>query len=96
MMSEIKWMVELWRQDKPALFLHGESAETIATAIIEADDYYGEFGTAERMAKCWTPNALLANTYSEAGAKQTAKALNRCCGGVAVAVDHMFIDETPN
>lgn len=95
-MGGIKWMVELHRGGKPALFLHGESAESIADAIIDADDYYGEHGSGARMARCWTPNALQANTYSEESAKQTADALDRCCGGVAVAVDHMFIDESPN
>ena len=88
----IKWMVELRREGKPALFLYGDTPELIARAIIEADDYYGELGTSERMAKCWTPDALQANTYSEAGAKQTAAALDRCCGGVAVAVDHLFVE----
>jgi hypothetical protein len=94
-MSEVKWLVELWRENKPALFLYGDSREEIARNIIEADDYYGEFGTAERMAKCWTPNALMANTYSEADAKQNAAALDRCCGGIAVAVDHLFISDAP-
>lgn len=90
-MGEIKWLVELHRMRKPALFLYGESPESIAEAIIDADDYYGEFGTAERMSKCWTSNALHANTYDEAGANRVAEALDRCCGGVAVAVGHMFI-----
>ena len=89
-MSETKWMVELHRIGKPALFLHGESPESIAEAIIDADDYYGEAGTHKRMEKCWTSHALMGNTYDEAGAKQTAEALDRCCGGVAVAVPHNY------
>lgn len=89
----IKWLVELHRPGQPALFLYGKTGDEMAENIIEADDHYGEVGTEERMDKCWTSNALQASTYSEERAKQAAEALDRCCGGVVVAVEHMFIEE---
>lgn len=98
---EYKWLVELRREitegNAQVLYLYGKTPESIAEAIIEADDYYGEFGTAERMARCWTADANAANWYSEADAKRTAEALDRCCGGVAVAAEHGFMMEgAPN
>lgn len=95
-MSKVQWLVELRRGNMPALFLYGDTVESIGEAVLAADDYYGEPDTKERMAKCWTDNALHAYRYTEEGAKHTATSLDRCCGGIAVAVDHMFIDVDPN
>ena len=98
---EYKWLVELRREftdgKSQVLYLYGDTKESMAAAIIDADDYYGEFGTAERMAKCWTADATAENWYSEANAKKNAEELDRCCGGVAVAAEHGFMtDRAPN